>query len=104
MSKRKPSYPAIIYTEDGMALLFQGHGLDPFDVEAECMQSFGSFPGYELRVTEEHYTYTPRIKNCSNWDGWGCDQEGEWHAHWFGIKTTDDPHNQFTQAVQVRSS
>jgi hypothetical protein len=101
MSKIK--YPATMWTDDGMAILFRGHGLDPFEVEAEVMQGLGNFPGYEVHVTEEHYTYVPRIKHCSRWDGWGCDQDGEdFHGHWFAIKPTDDPRNQFTQALQVR--
>lgn len=37
----------------------------------------------------QHLHYMPRVKNCSNYDGWGCDLEGEWHGHWFGVKHND---------------
>lgn len=101
--QQKPKYPALMQTDEGEAALFQGHNLDPEEIERVCsVEILGDYPGHELHVTEEYFSYVPRIKNCSNWDGWGCDQEGEWHGHWFGIKPTDDPKNQFTQALRVR--
>ena len=97
-------YPALMHTDDGDAGIFRGHNLELTEVERVCATDiFGECPGYELHVTEEYFQWVPRIKNCSKWDGWGCDQEGEWHGHWFAIKPTDDPRNQFTVALQVRA-
>lgn len=39
-----------------------------------------------LIIEVQHLNRVPRVKNCSNYDGFGCDQEGEWHGHWFGVK------------------
>jgi len=98
----KVTYPASIQTEEGAALLMQGHNLDPFEVEAAHEWAHGKCPGYEVEVTEHHMIYRPRIKNCSQWDGWGCDNEGEWHGHWFAVRSNDDPATHFTMAQQVR--
>lgn len=40
--------------------------------------------GDELVVKVEHLAYTPRIKWCGRQD-WPCDQEGDWHGHWFDV-------------------
>ena len=36
-----------------------------------------------LDVTEGAWGWSRRFKHCSNYgDGWGCDNEGEWHRHY----------------------
>lgn len=37
----------------------------------------------------QHLHFMPRVKWCSNYDGWGCDNEGEWHGHWLSVKHND---------------
>jgi hypothetical protein len=98
-------YPAYIHTDDGEAALFQGHNLDPAYVEAESKWVIGEYPGYELHVTEQYYRWVPRVKNCRDHpagDGWGCDNEGEWHGHWFPVRKTEDTRYHYTEAVHVR--
>jgi hypothetical protein len=76
-------YPASIVTDGEWGLVFEGHDLD----EADLLREMAS-EGYcaPLTVQEVHFMYRPRVKNCSQYDGWGCDNEGEWHAHWFEVK------------------
>lgn len=39
--------------------------------------------GHFLMVSEDSWGWSPRFKHCSNHDdGWGCDNEGEWHRHY----------------------
>jgi hypothetical protein len=68
------------------------HGEDiPEDVlreEAEAVTGDGA-----LVVETWHLRFVPRVKWCSRHDGWGCDNEGEWHNHWFEVKPgTDTAH------------
>lgn len=103
MSKIK--YPTYIHTDEGAAALFRGHNLDPSVVEFETADILGESPGYECHVTEQFYRWVPRVKNCADYpggDGWGCDNAGEWHGHWFPVRKTDDPAYHYTEAVHVR--
>lgn len=82
----KPTYPTDIVTDDGWARIHQGHGIarDVLSDDLGRHQPDDREP--ELHVTEAHFHYMPRVKRCSDYDGYGCDQEGEWHAHWFEVK------------------
>ena len=51
-------------------------------------QTYGS-EWDRLVVEVQHLTFVPRIKWCSRRDGFGCDNEGEWHSHWFEVKHDD---------------
>lgn len=77
-------YPADIVNDDyGWHRIHQGHGLDRDMLRADLIEhSYEPRSGGELAVDEVWMTFHPRVKNCSNFDGFGCDNEGEWHSHW----------------------
>lgn len=76
-------YPTSIVTDDGWGVIFQGHGL----ALAEILAGLDPEPSQGVpEVREVHMAFVPRVKHCSKYDGWGCDQEGEWHSHWFATK------------------
>jgi hypothetical protein len=93
-------YPAMILNEDGWGVVLEGHGLESDALRAVCVDWFG---GTEFRVAEVHFEYVPRIKNCSERDGWGCDNEGEWHAHWFEVRPAADGSTAFTVLHEVET-
>lgn len=89
-------YPAMILTDDGWGVIFEGHGLDPDALHTACVDWFGEADTF--RIQEVHFEYVPRIKNCSQRDGWGCDNDGDWHSHWFEVRAVPDGSTAFTIA------
>lgn len=80
----------------GWGTIIPGHNLDPDALrEAVTHEQGGGFS--TLHVEEAFLSYMPRVKRCSRYDGWGCDNEGEWHAHWFAVKP--HPAAAFTVAI-----
>lgn len=86
-------YPAMILNEDGWGVILEGHALEAAVLRDACVEWFGSD---SPRVQEVHFEYVPRIKNCSQRDGWGCDNEGDWHGHWFEVRPAPDGSTAFT--------
>lgn len=84
------TYPTDIVTSEGWARIHQGHELDRDLLLADLASAQVPLQGDVLRVHEAHFAYKPRVKWCSNFDGYGCDQEGEWHGHWFEVKPGPD--------------
>lgn len=81
------TYPRDIVTGLGVGRIHKGHGLDPkmleADLESECdMQRIGE----RLLISEERLAYRPRIKWCERLDGFGCEENGEWHGHWEPVR------------------
>jgi hypothetical protein len=82
-----PKYPALIYTADGPEAIARGHGLSIAQIEAAEREVLGELdPGRERVVQEVNFRFVSRIKWCANLDGFGCDQEGEWHGHWTEVR------------------
>lgn len=85
-------YPNDIVNEDyGLHRIHKGHGLDR-DMLLVDLEEHGDRrrAGDELVVREVYLRYVPRVKWCQNLDGWGCDDEGQWHSHWVEIKPHPD--------------
>ncbi|MFS0885218.1 hypothetical protein [Aeromicrobium sp. 179-A 4D2 NHS] len=80
-------------TEDETAICGWGIVIEGVDhpveqIEAAVRHEHGD--GWERLATQvEHLQYVPRIKRCERLDGWGCDFEGEWHAHWTAVRHND---------------
>ncbi|WP_052062024.1 hypothetical protein [Rhodococcoides fascians] len=81
-------YPQDIYTSSGRwGRIHQGHGLDSAALQADLEHNLGlQSPKETLSLEEVRLAYQPRIKWCSRVDGFGCDNEGEWHRHWFEVR------------------
>lgn len=85
-TKAKTMEPELIYWDGeprtGFALLLRGHDLPPDEVEA-----LASREGYEsCAVTEVWLHKHPRVMWCERINGFGCDENGEWHAHWEEVR------------------
>lgn len=92
-------YPADIVT-DRWGRIHRGHGLDVEMLREDLEHNVGPQPvGHDLHIDQWHLGYAPRVKWCENY-GWPCDEEGEWHAHWYAAKPTDD--NAFTMVSWQR--
>lgn len=69
----------------GSALIWPTPEVPREVIEREVNHAHGE--GWDRLVIEvQHLHYTPRVKWCSRHDGFGCDNEGDWHGHWFGVK------------------
>lgn len=78
-------YPTDIVDGEGWNRIHQGHELDRAALEYDLRESGASRPDdAELCVEEVHMGYRPRVKWCANY-GWPCDNEGEWHGHWYAL-------------------
>lgn len=87
------AYPQDIVNDGGWGRIHQGHGLDRDKLQADLEHNVGlQMTGESLSVTEARLAYRPRIKWCSNFDGFGCDNEGEWHRHWFEVRQNGEPY------------
>lgn len=93
-------YPAMILTDDGWGVILEGHSLQGETLRTLCREWFGS---EVFRSQEVHFEYVPRIKHCSQRDGWGCDNEGEWHGHWFEVRPAADGSTAFTILHEVEA-
>lgn len=83
-------YPADMVSDDGWTRIHRGHDLDREMLSADLRHHQGEPPpGHEMHVDEWHLGYAPRVKWCEQY-GWPCDNEGEWHAHWYHVKPADD--------------
>lgn len=68
----------------GWGVIVHGGEVSPEALTAALRDYLGEEAN--LLVSEvQHLHYTPRVKWCSRHDG-GCDSEGDWHGHWFGVK------------------
>lgn len=95
---RVDRYPSLIFTEERGSVIMRGHGLTEEEVLVNMIGIVSHTPGERLVTEEVFLVFKPRIKNCRDYDGWGCDQNGEWHGHWFPVKENDDPATHFTLA------
>lgn len=79
----------------GQGLIVPGHGHDADSIR-DCMShAIGTSDGY---ATEEVWlTFQRRVKWCSRTPGgtgFSCDDEGEWHSHWWpGRRNPEHPEN-----------
>jgi hypothetical protein len=86
-------YPANIVLDNGWARIHEGHGLPVGELREDLVQNLGSpIDGQELCTEEIHFGYVPSIKWCGDYGA--CEQEGEWHSHWYQERPGDD--NRFT--------
>lgn len=84
--------PVNVMTDDDIdQRMYPGHGLDADVLRADLIAEYGP-PGVgEVLVTEEvHFRYVPRVKHCSEYDGFGCPLDGDWHAHWTQVRPHPD--------------
>jgi len=75
----------LIEHESGSTMYaFAGRGHSDADlIETVRASEEGDINGEFLDITEGSWGWSPRFKHCSNHDdGWGCDNEGEWHRHY----------------------
>lgn len=68
----------------------RGHNLNRTVLEADLRDN-----GYDrlrgrMVVEEVHLRYHPRLKWCGDMFGFGCDDEGDWHAHWEAVRPGED--------------
>lgn len=95
------TYPASFVDGEGIWwVILRGHDVDRAEIEAALVPVVGECAADQsLTFTEEWFSYSPRVKWCSRFDGWGCDQEGDWHGHWFPVQpNADAPEVRFTIA------
>lgn len=71
----------------GQATLIPGHNLQPEVLDGIMTEWFG--PG-EYGSAEVWANRMPRVKWCERYDGWGCDNSGDWHAHWYQVRPNPD--------------
>lgn len=81
---------------EGMAAIFDGHGHDAANVALLAEPVIGPGP-YDVQEVWMHYT--PRVKWCERIDGWGCEDNGEWHGHW--SETQRNPFHPESGAVSI---
>lgn len=81
-------YPNDIVMDEGWARIHRGHNLT-LDVLQRDLIDHGGYAahGQQMTIQEVHFGYAPRIKWCAPMGG--CDQEGEWHSHWYEVKPND---------------
>lgn len=85
-------YPAdFVSTNLGWCRIHNGHGLDRGELLADLAECGGSSrrDGEEFIVEQVHLYYQPRVKWCGRHDE-ACDNEGEWHGHWFATRPSTD--------------
>ncbi|SII73883.1 hypothetical protein [Mycobacteroides abscessus] len=85
-------YPADFVSADlGWCRIHRGHGLEVNELLADLTECAGSArrDGEETIVEQVHLYYQPRIKWCGR-HGDPCDNEGEWHGHWFAARPSTD--------------
>lgn len=80
-------YPTDIATDNGWERVHYGHGIHRAALEEDLRQHAGA-PRVDDRLTVEEVwmRFVPRVKWCAQFSGFGCDLEGEWHAHWEGVR------------------
>ncbi|MFC5930892.1 hypothetical protein D6T64_11925 [Cryobacterium melibiosiphilum] len=80
--------------DDGSTMYaFTGVGHSDADLieTVRALEDDDDLHGMFLDVTEGTWGWSPRFKHCSNHDdGWGCDNEGEWHRH-YSVNYGHDP-------------
>lgn len=81
-------YPTDIVTDRGWERIHAGHELATDTLEQDLRDNGGSAPrdGEQLVVEEVWMRFVPRVKWCAQLDGFGCDQDGQWHQHWEGTR------------------
>lgn len=81
-------YPSDIVTDNGWERIHCGHGLSAAVLERDLRTFGGQTPraGQQLMVEQVWMRLVPRVKWCAQLNGFGCDQEGEWHQHWEGTR------------------
>lgn len=85
-------YPAdFVSTDLGWCRIHRGHELVRGELLADLAEHGSSSPhcGELLIVKQVHLYYQPRIKWCGR-HGDPCDNEGEWHGHWFAARPSTD--------------
>ena len=86
-------YPALMVEDNGYAAILRGHGLSQDVIDAAEESMIGKpAEDYFTEVEEVWFDWVPRVKWCSRHPlsgGWSCDQEGDWHGHWFEVRETD---------------
>ena len=79
-------YPTDIVVDNLTAWrrIHRGHDLDVDMLRRDLAEAQGDEPtATGVKVDEVWLRYVPRVKWCAAVDGWGCDEQGEWHSHWF---------------------
>lgn len=85
-------YPAdFVSTDLGWCRIHCGHDLSREELIADLTEHGGSLrrDGEQFTVEQVHLYYQPRIKWCGRHDE-PCDNEGEWHGHWFAARPSTD--------------
>lgn len=93
-------YPTRVIEDSGYAAILRGHGLAAEELDAAEIAIIGKpREGWFTEVQEVFLDYVPRVKWCSRHplsSGWSCDQEGNWHGHWFEVHESDNESRHFT--------
>ncbi len=93
------AYPNGIHTYDGWGVIAEGHGLSDTEQLAaihEYDQALVPIESQAINAQEVHFGYAPRVKWCGENYGASCDQEGDWHSHWYAIKPNANERTKFT--------
>lgn len=92
-------YPTLIHTYDGWGVIARGHNLTP-EQHLEVIRDYDAAmlpaKGHTIQAAEVHFGYSPRVKWCGDRYGSSCDQEGDWHGHWYDLRANDDQSTKFT--------
>jgi hypothetical protein len=83
-------YPTDMVSDDGWTRLHQGHGLSRYTLWLDLKAAHYQPPDSYMHTEEVYLRYVPRVKWCERLDGWACDNQGEWHAHWVAVQRNDD--------------
>lgn len=95
-------YPTdIVYHSGSWSRIHRGHNLTRDKLQSDFRNSHGLDVAPLLNFTEVYFGYVPRIKGCEKY-AWPCDDEGEWHNHWYEIKPNPDPLTHFTVVSEFR--
>jgi hypothetical protein len=95
-------YPTLISMRDdgGWAAILEGHNLPQSVLDRAEVEMIGEpDDGWFTKVEEVYLEWVPRVKWCSRYplsDGFGCDNEGQWHGHWFAVQDTPHERCHFT--------
>ncbi|KAB2809245.1 hypothetical protein F9L07_19585 [Pimelobacter simplex] len=76
----------------GHALILRGHALSAETIAKVAAEEHITRP----KTVEVFWNEHPRVKWCERIDGFGCDENGDWHRHWSAVKPNANESTHFT--------